>query len=208
MKLKLLYLFLIACPLSGFAQEYYEYNVSDKFGFDGRRLVTSETKKFVIGEDNYDVYVKAFASTNDTVYYLGLSSYSFIPEDAEVLFKTKEGQILHLLGDSVSVEKVTLPAETSGLAFSNGGIFTQYATTTPPKDVDYYSSLFRLSKQDMEMLKGNRIKKIRIANGRNYAEKEYKGNTLGRWLKDCIRSVQAVLENEPKKKIEDIYDGF
>lgn len=99
---------------------------------------------------------------------------------------------------NVSVGKVS----SLGYVIPIGGI----TYISPSQQVDYYSSIYELSPEQMDIIANNGIKKIRISSGMKYRDKEFINNSLGKFLMKCRMNIQERIDNPLKKK--DVFDDF
>ena len=194
MKHYLIFAILFCLPIIGYSQK-----VSlDRMESDGSHQIKTDSKKYTIDDAEYNICLKVFESEYGLDWCLLLSSFSYIPDEAEVLIKLGNDELLYLPVNNVHVGKVTMP----GYSYVIGSVIS----SSPSREVDYYSSLYKLTESDLDNIEKYGIKKIRVSNGVKYRDKEFLGNSLGKFLNKCRKNIVERLNNPLKKK--GLFDDF
>lgn len=170
----------------------------DRIESDGKHQIMTETKDYSIDGAKYSFGMKVFEGEYSKVWCLLISSYYYIPDVAEVLLKLGNGETIYLSCNYVNVGKVTMP----GYGFTIGN----YTSISPSRDVDYYSSIYDITPEEIDKIEEHGIKKIRISNGTSYRDKEFHGNSLGKYLVKCRKKIRERLDNPLKRK--GLFDDF
>lgn len=187
---------IFACMLT---ISVYAQKVSlDRIESDGKHQIMTSSKDFSIEGAKYSFCMKVFEGFYTTDWCLLISSYNYISDHAEVLLKLGNGELMYLPCNNVNKGKVSTP----GYGIPIGTI----TYITPSKEVDYYSSLYALSTEQIDKIAMYGIRKIRISTGTAYRDKEFPGNSLGKFLVKCCKKIQERLDNPQKKK--SLYDDF
>lgn len=191
---------LLAALLLASALPIYSQKISlDRMEEDGRHQIMTESKDYNIGGAKYRICMKIYETPYEKNWCLLIGSLSYISKySARILLKLDDGDIIDLPVNNVNIGKVTLPSY--GVTIGN---ITSYS---PSSDVDYYSSIYCLSEDDLEKIDNHRIIKIRFSDGSNYRDKEFDNNSLGNFLRKCHKNIQDRMDNPLKEK--SIYDGF
>ncbi len=177
----------------------YSQKVSvDRIESDGRHQIMTSSKKYSIDGTKYSFTLKVYEDINDIDWCILISSFSYIPSSAEVLLKLGNDELIYLPCNNVNVGKVTTPGY--GVPIGN------MTYISPSKDVDYYSSIYSIKPSELDAIAEYGIKKIRISTGNAYRDKEFSGNSLGKFLKKCRKRIQERLNNPLKQK--GLFDDF
>lgn len=127
-----------------------------------------------------------------------ISSFYVIPENAIVLLKLGNEEIIFLPINNLSVDNISVPNYTP--IFVNGNVGWIAGTSK----ADYYCSIFEISENDLYKIEQHGIIKIRIsALNNSYREKEWfiANEILGRYLTKSKKKILKRLEiDSPNKK--------
>lgn len=180
-----------------FAQKIYV----DSIDTDGRRQVMATTKEYSVQDEDFNFGLKVFDGSDRRDWLLLVSSYAPMSMESVLLIKLWNEAILRLNVNNIKVDTVTKPA----YALTIGGITTLH----PSKDVNYYYSVYVLTPEEIEYMGKYGIKKIRIANGTNTWDKDFKFDSLGAYLSRGYKKILKQLETPIKKdKKKNLFDGF
>ena len=170
----------------------------DRIENDGRHQIMTTSKDYSIDGAKYSVSMKVFEGAYSTDWCLLISSFYYIPNSAEVLLKLGNGDLIYLPCNNVNVSKITSP--------SYGIPIGSITYISPSKEVDYYSSIYELSPEKIDKIAEHGIRKIRISSGTSYRDKEFSGNSLGKFIVKCRKKIQERLDNPLKEK--GLFDDF
>lgn len=165
---------------------------------DGGRLITTNSKKFFIGNSYYSIYVESLEKEDSTTWYLCLSSFEQLDSNAEVLIKLDNEQLIFSHVNSIYVGGVMTP----GISYAIKNIAIHY----PPIRENYYSSFFIISEAQLKSLIDNKITKMRVYTGKYYDEVVVRGNRLRKLLTKCYKDINNYIKEYPNKK--SIFDNF
>lgn len=170
----------------------------DRIESDGRHQIMTKSKEYTIDDAKYSICLKVYDGARSRDWCLLISSFYYISSSAEVLLKLGNDEIIYLPCNNLSVGKVTSP----GYGIPIGGI----TYISPSQQVDYYSSIYELSIEQMDKIAEYGVKKIRISSGTKYRDRDFISNSLGKFLMKCRKNIQNRLDNPLKKK--SLYDDF
>lgn len=170
----------------------------DRIEEDGKRQIMTETKSFYIDQSKFHIGLKAFVDQDSEDWLLLISSYLYLSEDTEVLLKLGNGEIIYLPVNNVRVSKVNSPT----YAITYDFVTAIYE----PTEKNYYSSVYVLSESDMDKIDLHGISKIRISLVEGFKDKEYRNNTLGKYLTNSRITIKKRLNKPVKTK--DLYKDF
>lgn len=200
---KLLIIILICFSAHAFSQKVFV----DRLEKDGCRQIMTKTKKIKIGNDKYRIGLKVFKETTHEDWYLLVSSDNCIPDDAQLLIRFIDDEVIHLYVNNVNIGDITHPAYTMRTS-------SYSAVTYPSYTSKYYSSLFVLDNELMDKLSEKGIKKIRITSCTSYNEsdfsymsiilEDYSGySKIGNYIKKARKNIQNRLD-----EVENINEEF
>lgn len=172
--------FLIILLVYSFVNSNAQKIYVDRIENDGRRQIMTVTKNFSINGAEYYIGMKVFETSYSKDWLLLISSFYYIPNSSEILLKLGNDEIIYLPVNNVNVGKVA--------------------------EADYYSSVYELSKTNMDKIDSYGITKIRISNGVEFRDKTYKNNSLGKFLTKCRKNIKNRLEEPMKSK--GLFDNF
>lgn len=194
-----------------FAQKIYV----DRIETDGRRQVMATTKEYSVDDKDFNFCLKVFESSDRRDWLLLVSSYAPMSMESVLLLKLWNEAILRLNVNNIKVDTETKPAYAATIGSMTTTIGSMTATigsiTTihPSKDVNYYYSVYELTPEEIEYMGKYGIKKIRIANGENVWDKDFRFDSLGAYLSRSYKKILKQLETPIKKdKKKNIFDGF
>lgn len=174
-------------------------NISlDRIEEDGRRQIMTQTKSFYIDQTEFYIGLKAFIDQDSEDWLLLISSYLYLSKDTEVLLKLGNGEIIYLPVNNVRVGKVNSPT----YAVTNDFVTTIFE----PIEKDFYSSVYVLSESNLDKIDLYGISKIRISLVEGFKDKEYRNNSLGKYLTKSRNIIQTLLKEPVKTK--DLYKDF
>lgn len=185
---------LLICAINLFAQKISV----DRIESDGKHQIMTASKSYSVQGTDYSFCMKVYEYSEQKDWLLLVSSFSYIPMASELLIKLGNDELLYLPVNNVHIGKVTKP----GYGYTIGNI----TTMTPSADVDYYSSVYELTPENINKIDSLGIKKIRISNGTSYKDKTFEYNSLGKFLGKCYKNILKRLENPLKKK--GLFDDF
>lgn len=177
-----------------FAQEVRIDRIED----DGTRQIMTSSKNFVIDNESFSICLKLYESDYPYEYIFLISSYKSIPEQSEVLIKLGNDEIINLPCNNVHEGSVTA----GGYALTYGN----FTSISPAREVSYYSAVFVLDAYELDKIEEYGIKKIRIFNGIQTLDKEFKKNQLGKFLIKSRKLILERLKNKPTQ--HNPYEGF
>lgn len=184
---KLIIFILLAISIGANAQKV---DVS-RMESDGRWQIMTSGKDISLNGAKYTIHLKAYIRNGVPDYCLLISSFYTIPENAEVLFKLGNGEILYLPINNLNVGEI-----------NSSYIVGQVVI---PNSSKYYSSIYDLSESELNKIEEFGILKMRITGGSSYREKEWKKDKLGKFLGKS----KLVVEKQMKKYVTNsIWDGF
>lgn len=194
-----------------FAQKIYV----DRIETDGRRQVMATTKEYSVDDKDFNFCLKVFEGSDRRDWLLLVSSYAPMSMESVLLLKLWNEAILRLNVNNIKVDTETKPAYAVTIGSMTTTIGSGTATigsiTTihPSKDVNYYYSVYELTPEEIEYMGKYGIKKIRIANGTNTWDKDFKFDSLGAYLSRGYKKILKQLETPIKKdKKKNLFDGF
>jgi hypothetical protein len=174
-------------------------NISlDRIEEDGRRQIMTQTKSFYIDQTEFYIGLKAFIDQDSINWVLLISSFLYLPQNTEVLLKLSNGEIIYLPVNNVRVGKVNSPT----YAVTNDFVTTIFE----PIEKDFYSSVYVLSESNLDKIDLYGISKIRISLVEGFKDKEYRNNSLGKYLTKSRNIIQTLLKEPVKTK--DLYKDF
>ena len=132
-----------------------------------------------------------------------VNSDLFISDNSEMLIKLANEEVIHLWAGKVSVSTFTTPEHY--ITFHYGSISTTYVD--PAKEQKYYTSFFPLTDEQLALIEGHSIKKIRISLGPSYLEKASGLRKLSSWLSKGSKVIKERVQN-PMVSAKSITDGF
>ena len=158
---------------------------------DGRWQIMTTGKSIFLNGAKYNICLKAYIKNGVTDYCMLISSYYTIPKNAEVLFKLGNGETLYFPINNLNIGDLNSAIVTSNIII--------------PVSDKYYSSIYKISLDDMQKIKNHGILKMRITGGSSYREKIWKKDKLGRFLTNCKHVIDVEISRHVTKNI---WDGF
>lgn len=197
MKVTLSILLSFFC-LSCFAQSI----AIDRMETDGRHQIMTSTKEFSFKGVKYGIGLKIFENANDVQWLLLVSSFNCISDDTVILLKLNNGQTIPLPVNNVH----TGSAASRGYVVNVGNI----GFITPGSQKTFYAAVFDLYQSDLDSIDAHGIAKMRIGNDVKYSDKEWKNNSLGKYITKCRKAIIKRLQKNPSntKRNGSIYDNF
>lgn len=172
--------------------------VTDRIESDGAHQIMTATKNFNLGSAKYMFGLKMYDKTYSKDWVLLVSSYNYIPESSEILLKLGNDDIVYLKANNVNVGKIHKP----GYGYVIGNV----VATQPTHEVNYYVSLYEISTDLLDRIELHGIKKVRISDGVEYRDKEFKKNALGKHLIKSYKAILKRLSTSPMNN--DLFDNF
>ena len=170
---------------------------------NGLRSISTTGIIVDIGGSKYTFSLNAATGEGGEIWGLTVGSDIFIAENAELLMKLDNDEVIHLHADQVNVSALTTPEHYT--TYHIGGISETYVE--PGRERDYYVSIFRLSEDQVSLLKDHAIKKLRISQGQSYLEKSSGLKKLSRWLSKSYALIRERRQTSFGGK-NSITDGF
>lgn len=175
----------------------------DRLDPDGNRQIMTTGTTVKIEGYPYTFKLVAFTKEGSTLWSLSVNSEAFISDNSEMLLKLDNDEIVHLWTGKVSVSTYTTPEHY--MTFHFGSISTTYVD--PAKEQNYYTSFFPLTEEQLALIEGHSIKKIRISLGPSYLEKASGLRKLSSWLSKGSKVIKERMQN-PMVSPKSITDGF
>lgn len=175
---------------------------TDRMETDGRHQLMTSTKDYSIGGNTYSIGMKIYEDTYTTDWLLLVSSFNCITDDTVILFKLNNGQTIVLPVNNVH----TGPIQSSGYVYNIGNI----GVVSPGSSKTYYSSVYELYQEDLDSIEVHGIAKMRIGNDIVYNDKEWKNNSLGKYISKCRTVIQKRRQKQSTraKKRGSVFDDF
>ena len=167
-----------------------------------RQIMTTGTTVKIEGYP-YTFKLVAFTKGGSSQWSLVVNSDLFISDNSEMLIKLANEEVIHLWAGKVSVSTFTTPEHY--ITFHYGSISTTYVD--PAKEQNYYTSFFPLTDEQLALIEGHSIKKIRISLGPSYLEKASGLRKLSSWLSKGSKVIKERVQN-PMVSPKSITDGF
>ena len=154
--------------------------------------------KLSLNGAEYSITLKVYTDYYSDDWLLLVSSFYYIPENAILLLKLRNDEVMEFPINNLHVGSVTVP----GYSTQVGSIIT----STPSREQDYYSSVF--TPEEMDKIQTIGVKKMRISSN---AYHEYRENSvgvqrLGGYIKSARRAIERRMSKPLKKSI--ILDNF
>lgn len=182
MKKIFLILFLFFSIQDAFSQKVN----TDRILADGTHQIVTESEDYSVGWKYFYFCLRAMESRNSLRYELVVSSQSYIPENVEILLKLGNEEVIHLKALYVNRSDEVSVDIHDDWGFRNASIYDF--------PVEYLEKIVEYG-----------IKKIRISDGIEFKDREFRRNGLGKYLTNCYKNIQECL-NKPLNK--DLYDDF
>jgi hypothetical protein len=163
------------------------------------RHIGSKPFETRIGDATYTFSLTVFSGQSSKNYCLIISSLWKIQNDAVVLFKLGNEEVIKLAADNANVSQVDWPT----LLPIIGGPSPSGLLTT--KRTDYYTSIFLLEKDILSKIEEHGIYKFRIEYGDSYKQQSWLIDRLGKYIKKSHGLIESRLDKKPVNSIE---DGF
>ena len=175
----------------------------DRLDPDGNRQIMTTGTKVKIEGYPYTFKLVAFTRGGASQWSLVVNSDLFISDYSEMLIKLANDEVIHLWAGKVSVSTFTTPERY--ITFHYGSISTTYVD--PAKEQNHYTSFFPLTEEQIALIEGHSIKKIRISLGPSYLEKDSGLRKLSSWLSKGSKVIKERMQN-PMVGPKSITDGF
>lgn len=170
---------------------------------NGLRQISCTGTEIEIAGGKYTFFLTAATGDGGSIWGMLVGSELFIAEDAELLMKFDNDEVIHLHADQVNVSALTTPEHY--ITYHNGGISETYVE--PSRDRDYYVSIFKLSEDQVSLLENHTVKKIRISLGRTYLEETSGLKKLSRGLSKSVKLIRERM-SRPMVSSSSITEGF
>lgn len=196
MKHPLLLFVALFLSINSFAQTI----AVDRLEYDGRRQIMADGIKMQFDGAEYNISLKVFTDAYSTDWLLLISSFYYIPDNAVVLLKLRNDEVMEFPINNLNIGSVTVP----GYSTQIGSVIT----SSPSRQQDYYSSVYVITPEEMDTIQSVGVKKIRIS---STAYHEYRENTLGVFrIGGYIKSARAAIERRMSKPLNKsrIWDNF
>lgn len=196
--MKQLILLFMALLLS--ANSFAQKISVDRMESDGRRQIMADDIKLSLNGAEYSITLKVYTDYCSDNWLLLVSSFYYIPENAILLLKLRNDEVLEFPINNLHVGSITVP----GYSTKVGSIIT----STLPREQDYYSSVYVITPEEMDKIQTIGVKKMRISSN---AYHEYRENStgvqrLGGYLKSARRAIERRM-SKPLKRSR-IWDNF
>ena len=172
----------------------------DRLENDGRRQIMAESMDMLFSGAEYSISLKVYTDDYSTDWLLLVSSFYYIPDNAVVLLKLRNDEVMEFPINNLHVGSVTVPGYSSKV----GSVIT----STPSSEQDYYSSVYVITPEEMDTIQSVGVKKIRIS---STAYHDYRENSIGAFrLGVYIKSARAAIERRLSKPLKQkrIWDNF
>lgn len=199
MKQLLSFLFVITISTALYAQAVS----ADLLTPNGYRQISATGIMVDISGGKYTFSLNAATGEGGELWGLTVGSDYYMSENAELLIKLDDDEIIHLVADRVNVSTLSTPEHYT--TYSIGGISETYVE--PSRERNYYVSIFRLSNEQVSLLKSHSIKKMRISLGQSYLEKASGLKKLSRWLSNSVTLIRERIQ-KPEGSHGSITEGF
>lgn len=156
-----------------------------------------ETK---IDNATYSFNLTVFSGPTSKYYCLLISSLWRIENNGVVLLKLGNDNVIKLTCDNTNVGEIDWPTYSPII----GGANSSGVMTT--KRVDYYTSIYPLTREDLRELERHGVYKIRIQFADTYKEQSWKKDKLGKFIASSHETLELQLKkpNSPQS----IEQGF
>ena len=172
---------------------------ADRLLPNGLRSISTTGIIVDVSGGKYTFSLNAATGEDGELWGVIVGSDIFMTDNAELLMKLDNDEIIHLVADHVNVSALTTPDHYT--TYHIGGISETYVE--PGREKDYYVSIYKLSEEQIALLESHAIKKMRISLGQSYLEKASGLKKLSRWL-----SKSATLIRERMQKPQGIHKGI
>ena len=196
--MKQLILLFMALLLS--ANSFAQKISVDRMESDGRRQIMADGIKLSLNGAEYSITLKVYTDYYSDDWLLLVSSFYYIPENAILLLKLRNDEVMEFPINNLHVGSVTVP----GYSTQVGSIIT----STPSREQDYYSSVYVITPEEMDKIQTIGVKKMRISSN---AYHEYRENSVGvQRLGGYIKSARRAIERHMSKPLKKsrIWDNF
>ena len=164
---------------------------------DGRRQVMCSSKDEKLDGVKYSFTVKAFEKYGIIDWCLVVSSFNYISDDAILLIKLGNHEVLEIPINNLNRGTVHMPS----YSYSTGNI----AYHTPSREVEHYHALFAPTELQWSNIEQYGIIKIRISSRSSYNEKVWKKDKLGKFI---AKSRAKIAERLNTTSVNSIYNDF
>lgn len=151
-----------------------------------RRQVMSDGYECQLDGVDYSFTIKVFEYEYYKDWILLVSSFSQIPNDAKLLIKLKNDEVITLNVDNVNVGDVDVSA-----------IYGYY------KKADHYAAVFPIYSSHFDKIAEFGIKKVRISTPYSYRDKDFLFNLLGNHITTAKKHIDKRLATTRHKTISE-----
>ncbi|MBE6239527.1 MAG: hypothetical protein E7113_05705 [Bacteroidales bacterium] len=177
---------LICLTSCGVTSHYSPYISLDRMENSGsRRQIMSEDYECDLDGAEYNFLIKVFDYGTYKDWILLVSSYYQIPDDAKLLIKLRNDEVITLNVDNVSVGEVDV---TSSFGY---------------KKIDHYAAVFPIYLSHFDKIAKFGIKKVRISTPYSYRDKTFIANLLGSHITTSKKHIDKRLATTRHKSIDE-----
>lgn len=169
----------------------------DRVEDDGRRQLMSSSLDVSLDGSVYHFIVKAYERYGDIDWYLLVSSFNHIPENATLLIKLGNDENLEIPINNHYKSVIDKPT----YSYVIGNIVYNTNSTS----ADYYRAIFDLTDSQYAKIEEYGITKIRISSHKSYNEKVWKKDKLGKFITKCRK---IMFERFTTTRVKSIHDDF
>lgn len=194
------HLFVIFATLFVSINSFAQLISVDRMEYDGRRQIMAESMDMLFGDAEYSISLKVYTDDYSTDWLLLVSSFYFIPDNAIVLLKLRNDEVMEFKINNLHVGSVTVP----GYSSQAGSVIS----SSPAREQDYYSSVYVITPGEMDLIQSVGVKKIRISSTSYH---DYRENSIGAFrLGVYIKTARAAIERRMSKPLKKkrIWDNF
>ena len=176
---------------------------ADRLLPNGLRSISTTGIIVDVSGGKYTFSLNAATGEDGELWGLIVGSDIFMTDNAELLMKLDNDQIIHLVADHVNVSALTTPDHYT--TYHIGGISETYVE--PGREKDYYVSIYKLSEEQLSLLESHDIKKMRISLGQSYLEKASGLKKLSKWISKSATLIRDRMQ-KPSAGAKSITEGF
>lgn len=145
----------------------------------------------------YDFLVKAYEKDGIIDWCLLVSSFNYIPDNAILLLKLGNSDILNIPINNLHIGKINMPS----FSYMVGNI----ALTSPSGTADHYCAIFSPTSDQWLDIEKHGIIKVRISSHSSFNEKSWKKDKLGKYIE---KSRQIIKKRLTTTTVKSIYTDF
>lgn len=176
---------------------------ADRLLPNGLRSISTTGIIVDVSGGKYTFSLNAATGEDGELWGVIVGSDIFMTDNAELLMKLDNDEIILLVADHVNVSALTTPDHYT--TYHIGGISETYVE--PGREKDYYVSIYKLSEEQVLLLESHDIKKMRISLGQSYLEKASGLKKLSRWLSKSAALIRDRMQ-KPSAVPKSITEGF